>query len=174
MGGAVHLTRRFLGSLRPGGPSATDCSWVESTLSGAEYGLWCRMSGPDRRHSVQVGRDVERMLGNEATAPTLAAALLHDVGKIDADLGTWGRVIATLSAKVAGQEAAKLWIKSSGFTRKVGLYLHHPEIGADMLELAGSDPLTVSWTEEHHRPADQWTVPAEIAAALDTADNDSG
>lgn len=172
MGGAVHLIRRFFGSLKPGGPSDLDRSWVEATLSEGEYGLWCRMSGPDCRHSAQVGRDVERMLGAEATPPVLAAALLHDVGKIDADLGTWGRVIATLSAKVAGRDAAKLWIKSSGFTRKVGLYFHHPEIGADMLELAGSDPLTISWTEEHHRPSDEWTLPADITAALDAADND--
>ncbi len=168
----MHLTRRFFGSLKPGGPSAVDRSWVETTLSEPEYALWRRMSGPDRRHSAQVGRDVERMLGAEATAPVLAAALLHDVGKIDADLGTWGRVVATLSAKLAGRDAAKLWIKSTGFTRKVGLYLHHPEIGADMLELAGSDPLTITWTEEHHRPADEWTLPAGITSALDAADND--
>jgi len=172
MGGTTHLVRRFFGSLKPGGPAEADRAWVEATLSEAEYGLWRRMSGPDRRHSVQVGRDVERMLGNEATVPVLAAALLHDVGKIDADLGTWGRVIATLSAKVAGRDAAKLWIKSNGFTRKVGLYLHHPEVGADMLELAGSDPLTVSWTEEHHRPPEEWTLPANITAALTAADND--
>ncbi len=172
MGGAAHLTRRFFDSLKRGGPAEGDRVWVEETLSEAEYGLWRRMTGADRRHSVQVGQDVERILGNEATPPVLAAALLHDVGKIDADLGTWGRVIATLSAKVAGRDAAKLWIKSSGFTRKVGLYLHHPEIGADMLELAGSDPLTVSWTEEHHRPAEEWTLPPEITAALNEADND--
>lgn len=172
MSNAIHLTARFFGSLRPGGPSEANRSWIETTLSEAEYGLWRRMSGPDRRHSAQVGRDVERILGNEATAPVLAAALLHDVGKIDASLGTWGRVIATLSAKVAGHDAASLWIKSSGFTRRVGLYLHHPEIGADMLELAGSDPLTVSWAEEHHRSSDEWTLPVEITAALDAADND--
>ncbi len=172
MGGAAHLTRRFFGSLRPGGPPEADRAWVEETLSDSEYGLWRRMTGPDRRHSAAVGREVERRLGHEATAPVLAAALLHDVGKIDADLGTWGRVIATLSAKAAGQDAAKLWIKSRGFTRKVGLYFHHPEIGADMLELAGSDPLTVAWTEEHHRPPEEWTIPAEIAAVLHMVDDD--
>ena len=172
MSNAIHLTRRFFGSLKPGGPSEADRSWIEATLSEGEYGLWRRMSGPDRRHSAQVGRDVERILGIEATAPVLAAALLHDVGKVDAGLGTWGRVIATVSAKVAGRDAAKLWITSSGFTRKVGLYLRHPEIGAEMLELAGSDPLAVSWAEEHHRPADEWTLPTEITDALNAADND--
>ena len=77
-----------------------------------------------------------------------------------------------MSAKVAGADTARLWIKSSGFTRRVGLYLHHPEIGADMLELAGSDPLTVSWAEEHHKPAEQWTIDPAIAAVLHEVDDD--
>lgn len=172
MGGFPHLARRFFGSLRPGGPPAADRAWVESTLSEAEYGLWCRMYGPDRRHSVEVAREVERRLGHEATPPVLAAALLHDIGKIDADLGTWGRVVATMSAKVAGADTARLWIKSKGFTRKVGLYLHHPEIGADMLEMAGSDPLTVAWAQDHHKPAEEWTIDPAIAAVLHEVDDD--
>jgi len=172
MGGFGHLARRFFGSLRPGGPSEAERAWVESALSEAEYGLWRRMYGPDRRHSVAVAREVERRLGHEATPAVLAAALLHDIGKIDAGLGTWGRVVATMSAKVAGADTARLWIKSSGFTRRVGLYLHHPEIGADMLELAGSDPLTVSWAEEHHKPAEQWTIDPDIAAVLHEVDDD--
>lgn len=172
MAGYGHLARRFFGSIRPGGPPEFDRAWVESTLSEAEHGLWKRMYGPDRRHSVQVAREVERRLGNEATPAVLAAALLHDVGKIDADLGTWGRVVATMSAKVAGADTARLWIKSTGFTRRVGLYLHHPEIGADMLEMAGSDPLTVAWAEQHHKPADEWTVDAAIATVLHEVDDD--
>ncbi|MEO0492453.1 MAG: hypothetical protein AAF081_03465 [Actinomycetota bacterium] len=166
------MTRRFFGALRPGGPPEADRAWVEEVLSEAEYGLWKRQYGPDRRHTVQVAREVERRLGNEATPPVLAAALLHDIGKIDADLGTWGRVVATMSAKVAGRDTAKLWIRSSGFTRRVGLYLHHPAIGADMLELAGSDPLTVSWAEEHHKPADEWTIDPAIAQVLHEVDDD--
>lgn len=172
MGGAWHLTKRFFGALRPGGPPEAERAWVESVLSEAEYALWRRQYGPDRRHTAAVAREVERRLGNEATPPVLAAALLHDIGKIDADLGTWGRVVATLSAKVAGRDTARLWIKSSGFTRRVGLYLHHPEIGADMLELAGSDPLTVAWAAEHHLPEDEWTVPPAIARVLHTVDDD--
>ena len=172
MGGFGHLARRFFGSLRPGGPPEADRAWVEATLSDAEYRLWARQYGPDRRHTVEVAREVERRLGNEATAPVLAAALLHDIGKIDADLGTWGRVVATMSAKVAGADTARLWIRSSGFTRKVGLYLHHPEIGADLLEMAGSDPLTIAWAEEHHKPVEEWSIERSIADVLHAADDD--
>jgi len=172
MGGAAHLARRFFVSLRPGGPSEADREWVEGVLSDAEFGLWRRMYGPDRRHSAAVGLEVQRRLGNEATPPVLAAALLHDVGKVDADLGTWGRVVATLSVKVAGPGMARLWIKSRGFTRRVGLYVHHPELGADMLEIAGSDALTIAWAEQHHWPADEWTIDAAIAEVLHSVDDD--
>ena len=172
MGGAVHLTRRIFGALLPGGPPERDRAWIESVLSDAEYALWKRQYGPDRRHTAKVARAVESELGDQATAPVLAAALLHDIGKIDADLGTWGRVIATLSAKVAGRDTARLWVKSSGFTRRVGLYLQHPEIGADMLAIAESDPLTVAWAAEHHRPAEEWTIDAEVAAVLHAVDDD--
>ena len=172
MGGALHLTRRFFGALRPGGPSEADRAWIESVLSDDEYALWRRQYGPDRRHTATVAREVQRRLGNEATSPVLAAALLHDIGKIDADLGTWGRVVATLSAKVAGRDTARLWTKSTGFTRKVGLYLQHPEIGADMLEMAQSDPLTVAWAEQHHQPAEEWTIDPVIARVLHEVDDD--
>jgi hypothetical protein len=130
------------------------------------------MYGPDRRHSAGVARDVAERLGDEATAPVLAAALLHDVGKIDSGLRTWGRVVATLSAGVAGRDTARLWVRSQGFTRKVGLYLQHPDIGGDMLAMAGSDPMTVAWAREHHLPEDEWTVPLGLARALHEVDDD--
>jgi len=130
------------------------------------------MSAPDRRHSVGVARRVERALGQEATRPVLAAALLHDVGKIEARLGTYGRVVATLSAKVAGPDMATTWRRQRGFARRVGLYLHHDRLGGDLLEMAGSDPLTVAWAREHHQPEATWTVPAALAGALRAADDD--
>jgi hypothetical protein len=130
------------------------------------------MSGPDRRHAAAVGRRAERALGHQASRPVLAAALLHDVGKIESGLGTYGRVIATLSAKVAGAETAYAWRRQRGFVRRVGLYLLHPEIGADLLALAGSDPLTVAWTREHHLPPSEWTIRRDLAEALKAADDD--
>lgn len=172
MGGSAHLVRRFFGSLRPGGPSAQDQAWVDARLSLAEQALWARMPGPDRRHAATVARSVERALGGEATRPVLAAALLHDVGKVESGLRTYGRVVATLCAKVAGAEMASTWGKQRGYTRRVGLYLLHADLGGDLLELAGSDPLTVAWAREHHLPPDEWTLPRHLAEALKAADDD--
>ena len=172
MAGFAHLARRFFGSLRPGGPSPSDQAWVDDLLLPGEADLWRRMSGPDRRHAAGVAREVQRALGHEAERPVLAAALLHDVGKVESGLRTYGRVVATLSAKLAGADMAHTWQRQKGFARRVGLYLLHPEIGGDLLELAGSDPMTVAWTREHHQPRESWTVPPHLADALKAADDD--
>jgi hypothetical protein len=172
VGKAAHLTRRFFTSLRPGGPSAADAAWAEEQLSDAEVDLWRRMSGPDRRHAAATARKVADALGARATRPVLAAALLHDVGKIEAGLGTYGRVVATLSAAAAGREAAELWVRTQGFTRRVGLYVTHPELGGDHLGMAGSDPFTEAWAREHHLPEEQWTVDVDLGRVLKAADDD--
>lgn len=172
MASIAHLSRRFVGSLRPGGPPPSEAEWVESQLLPSELELWVAMSGPDRRHSVEVARRVERALGHEAERPVIAAALLHDVGKSVSGLRTYGRVVATLSAAVGGHSMADHWAKKRGFTRRVGLYLMHDELGADLLELAGSDPLTVTWTREHHWPEAMWTLDPRVAHVLKDADDD--
>ena len=169
-----HLTRRFFGSLRPGGPRRADVEWVVTQLLPSELDLWRSMSGPDRRHSVVVARRVELRLGHEATREVLAAALLHDVGKTQAGLGTYGRVIATVSGAAVGRdpETIKAWTRTRGFTRRVGLYLQHPKLGGDLLGMAGSDPLTEAWARQHHSSPEDWTLPPEIAEVLHEADDD--
>lgn len=164
--------KRFFTSLVPRGPASDDAAWAEAQLLPGERELWREMHRTDRRHAVGVARRVERALGDGATRPVLAAALLHDVGKVDSGLGTYGRVIATLSAKVAGRDSAEMWSTGQGFTRRVGLYLRHSEIGAERLALAGSDPLTVAWAREHDHPPDTWSVPRAIGEALRAADDD--
>lgn len=172
MSGPLHLVRRFFGSLVPAGEPRADREWILENLIEGEQDIWRTMSRPDRRHAAGVARRVERALGDEAGRPVIAAALLHDCGKTASGLGTYGRVIATLSVRLAGHEQALAWRETRGFTRRVGLYVLHPELGADLLGMAGSAPLTVAWAAEHHLPADQWTVPVHIGEALKAADDD--
>jgi hypothetical protein len=171
MGGAAHLAKRFFGSV-PVGPSAADRAWADEQLLEGEREIWRKMSRADRRHAAGVARRVEVALGHEATRPVLAAALLHDCGKTVSGLGTYGRVIATLSGKMAGLDQAVAWSETTGFTRRVGLYLEHPRLGAELLGLAGSAPLTVAWTAEHHLPPERWTVPVAVGQVLRDADDD--
>lgn len=136
-------------------------------LKAGEQALWSQMSGSDRRHAVGVAREVVRRLGDHAaeTRPVVAAALLHDVGKVASGLGTFGRVPAT----IAGLVARGRIVDGDG---RVARYLRHDAIGAALLSDAGADPLTVAWAAEHHLPPGRWTLPSDIAEALKAADDD--
>jgi hypothetical protein len=167
-----HLVRRFVGSLRPGGPSSADERWARRQLLSGETELWDRMSGADRRHAVGVARRACEELGPAVSRPVVAAALLHDVGKIEASIGPLRRAGATVVAVAVGHERARGWRDRPGVKGRLGRYLSHDAIGAGLLRGAGSDDLTVHWAAEHHLPPRRWSVPADVGAALKSADDD--
>jgi len=167
----LHLLRRFVGSLRSGGPPEADRRWAVDHLLPSEVDLWARLSDADRRHAIAVARGVVDRLG-EAERPVVAAALLHDVGKLASGLGTAGRVIATLVAVAVRPITLASWSQVSGFRRRVADYFCHPEEGEVLLAKAGSDPLTVAWVAEHHRLPHHWTVDRRVGEALAEADDD--
>jgi hypothetical protein len=170
----THLAKRFFGMLVPLGPKQADERWACAQLLPGEVALWERMKRADRRHAAGVARRVDHALGDDATRPVLAAALLHDVGKIEANFGPYRRVVATLSAMAVRHDpdVIRAWTRTTGFTRRVGLYLQHPKLGGDLLGMAGSDPLTEQWARQHHSPEEDWTVPLDIGLALKAADDD--
>lgn len=143
-------------------------------LGPGEVALWARMGAPDRRHAVAVGRRVEAALVSVPPRAVLAAALLHDVGKVEAGLGTTGRVIATMVGLTGGRRWAERWATRPGRLGQLGRYLGYPRLGAVLLEAAGSDPLTVAWAVQHHLPPDRCQLPAALAAVLRAADEDRG
>ncbi|HEX7167016.1 MAG TPA: hypothetical protein VF230_08555 [Acidimicrobiales bacterium] len=168
---AAHLAKRFFGSLRPGGPAAGDEAWALASLVPGEQELWRRMSGPDRRHAVGVARRVVVALGGDdrVDRAVVAAALLHDVGKVDAELGTFARSAVTAATLVAGRDRVAA---AAGERSRASRYLRHDVIGAGLLAAAGSAPLTVAWAREHHLPPSAWTLPPDVAAALKSGDDD--
>ena len=126
-----HLGRRFFSSLSRRPPSEDDERWSEQWLLPTEVELWRRMANADRRHAIVVARRfADRRHG--ATRAEMAGALLHDVGKIEAGLGTFARVAAT----VVGPRTARF-----------RTYHDHEAIGARLAEAAGSDPVTVALIE---------------------------
>lgn len=122
-----HLAARFVTSLPPTPPSLDDEMWVDDQLLPGERTLWMQLSNQDRRHSAAVARRFVECRPM-ATRAEIAGAILHDVGKIECDLGTFGRVVATL----VGPR-----------TRSFVAYHDHEAIGAAMAEAVGSDPATV-------------------------------
>jgi hypothetical protein len=127
-----HLALRFATSLSGRPPDVADEVWAEDHLRPGEIGLWRRMSNQDRRHSVKVAR---RFVAARpaATRAEIAGALLHDVGKIECGLGTWGRVVAS----VVGP-------RTDRFRR----YHDHERIGSELAAEVGSEPATVELIDE--------------------------
>ena len=126
-----HLARRFATSLSRRPPDADDAAWAEAQLLPTEVDLWRQMSIADRRHAIVVARRFadRRPITSRAE---LSGALLHDVGKVAAGLGTFGRVAAT----VVGPRTARF-----------RAYHEHEAIGAGMAAAAGSDPATIELIE---------------------------
>lgn len=139
----THLVARFIGSLGERPPTVEDELWAEAWLSAPERKLWSRLSNADRRHSIAVAR---RFACPGRTRSEVAGALLHDIGKIESDLGVIQRVVAT----IVGPR-----------TTRYRRYHDHESIGAGLLEGVGSDPTTVAIVAGSH------PVAAEVASADD-------
>ncbi len=122
-----HLAARFFTSLSPRPPADDDVAWARQHLLPAEADLWLAQSNQDQRHSAAVARRFAAARPT-ATREEIAGALLHDVGKIECGLGTFGRVAAT----IVGPR-----------TTSFRAYHDHEEIGAAMAAAVGSAPATV-------------------------------
>jgi hypothetical protein len=85
-----------------------------------------------------------------------------------------GRVIATVAGGAAGHEWAEPWSTKRGFTRRVGLYLRHPELGATRIRVAGGREEAARWADAHHDPSSwhQTGIPPVVVDALAAADDD--
>lgn len=127
-----HLAARFFTSLSPRPPDPAEDAWARSQLLAGERALWTMMTNQDRRHSAQVARRFVAVRP-EATRAEIAGALLHDVGKLECGLGTWGRVVASLVGP-----------RNDRFRR----YHDHEHIGSLLAERAGSEPDTIDLIAE--------------------------
>jgi putative nucleotidyltransferase with HDIG domain len=127
-----HLAARLFVSLSDRPPGVDDELWAEMHLLEGELALWRRQSNIDRRHCVKVAR---RFLAARPSASRaeIAGALLHDIGKVECELGTWGRVVAS----VVGPRTARF-----------RSYHDHERIGAELAERAGSEAATIDLIAE--------------------------
>lgn len=167
-----HLAKRWALSLSSKPPLETEMRWVQLQLSPLEYDLWSQMTNQDKRHTISVAHKLQDLLGSDPPSYAIAAALLHDIGKIRSNLGTNSRVLATLTAAMLGREKVIRWKKGSRFLARIGLYIDHGEVGSELLSTIGSSALTILWTKQHHDPQQQWQIKDKWAIVLKHCDGD--
>jgi hypothetical protein len=175
---AAHLVARFFGSLRPRTVDAETLAWVERMLEPGELHVWEGLGRADRAESIAVARRLDRALadtGDTADSTWTAAALLHDVGKQASAYGPIGRSFVTTIGAFAGRDNVRAWSEETSRVRgRMGRYVAHDDVGADLLTVAGARPAASAWAAAHHRPElwDSSGIPTRICRALARADGE--
>jgi len=171
-----ELVTRALRADRGARCAPADRAWVEAILTPSELDLWSKLSAYDQCHTIRVARRVESRLADTVYAgDTLwpAAALMHDVGKREANLTLLARAVATLASRVVGVAGARRWMRSSvRLKRRIGVYLLHGEVGARMIRVVGGREPIAAWTEAHQgdRGLDRLGFPRIVVEALIESD----
>ncbi|MFV1998903.1 MAG: hypothetical protein ACC654_00910 [Acidimicrobiia bacterium] len=151
---ALHLVRRFFGFLTAAPLSPKEQVEIHEALPSRLAPLFFAQRPEDQRHAL----DVYSRVGSD---PVLVqAALLHDVGKIESDLGAIGRSLATLWSATS----LPIWGRWQA-------YLDHGRLGADVLEAHEADDLAVAFTRHHPGTAPNAVDPVHwqrLGAADDT------
>jgi len=128
----LHLVRRFFGFLTATPLAPTEQTTIHARLPSRLALLFFSQRHEDQRHAL----DVCSRIGNDPAL--IQAALLHDVGKIDSNLGVIGRSLATMWAGTS----LPIWGRWQ-------TYNDHGRLGANILESHGADELAVAFTRHH-------------------------
>lgn len=130
--------RRWRTSLDRSPITDVDRDFVRGVLTDGEFALWATMVLADRRHSIVVARRFVEFVPSADDAE-IAAALLHDVGKSIAPLGTTERIFATLLEPIVR-------------LRRWEAYRRHEEIGLDLCRRVPSRDRTLDLLTDPNDP----------------------
>jgi putative nucleotidyltransferase with HDIG domain len=149
----------FWTSFRP-----VDVAYATRHLDAELLRLFQCMSRAEQHHGIAICRTLEAQ--GHTDSDLLVAALLHDVGKIQAPLRLWDRVIAVLGEHFAPQRAARWSVgEPRGLRRGFVVRRMHPEWGANLMQQAGASPRTVNLVRRHHDEQGDDTGMAALQAA---------
>lgn len=173
----LYRIRQFWRALIPG-IKAEDISQVRQVLSHELMALFLRMHRSEQMHSVRIYRQLCQQ--DETNSDMLAAALLHDVGKICFPLRVQDRVMIVLG-KAFFPKLCRVWAQSEprGWRRPFVVAEMHPQWGAELVLDAGASALTATLVRRHQEEivqADQSediSLEDQLLFRLQALDNES-
>ena len=179
------IRKGFLFLRRNQSITAEDLALLDRYLNEAEKECFHRMDEPDQIHSVHVARLCARSLANCPQADerlVMTAALVHDVGKIGANLSLTFRTFWILGHKIAPRMLEWVALRSASarpgsLRQKMYVQITHPALGAEMLESTGTEDdvrLLVSETWQRGSPGDPIEKRILLAADGDRVVGEAG
>lgn len=171
--GIVYRLSQFWQNVTAGPLSPQAANDVASILNEQEAVLFAQMSSSDQWHAYRVYRLVRE--SGQTNNDLLAAALLHDVGKVHVDLSAWDRSVAVLGETLAPRKVEG-WGRgqANGWKRPFVVRKKHARWGARLAEQAGSRPAVVELIERHQdSPLSGSEHEVELLTLLQWADNQS-
>lgn len=144
--------------------SPEDLALIDFYLDDSGKFLFSQMSKIDQQHTITVAKEI---MAKAATTKEnieikilVAAALLHDIGKVEGDFSFLSRIMVgfirrvkpALRGKLAMRYPATFWERF-----RYGLYvdLVHPARGAHMARIFGLEKGIVEIIRHHHDPPRQ-------------------
>jgi len=164
----AYRTRQFWNAL-PGPRKRVKADALLPYLSPSQIVIFCRMQPSEQIHAYQM---LEKLITAGQMDPNLlAAALLHDVGKILYPLSLLDRVVIVLGKRFF-QRRARRWSEGtpSRLRRPFVVAAHHPSWGADLAEQAGVSSRTVDLIRHHQ---DILSIDDPLLAALQAVDDEN-
>ena len=165
----LYRARQFIGGLTAR-VSEADRRAADEVLP-AMARAWFRSLPRDAQwHGLNVLRDLQH--AGYDRADLLAAALLHDAGKIEAANGAVVRALMVLARKLAPDWLARRskidWRSARGLDRIAAVAVQHPQIAAERAAQCGCDPITIDLIRRHQ---DRAATHDDLLRALQQVDD---
>lgn len=168
---AVYRVRQVLLNLTAR-PRPEEMAEALACLTSAEQELFLQLPVADQSHSLRVWSTLART--GLQDADLLAAALLHDIGKLRYPLPLWERVIIVLARKLFPGWVERVGSGSAnGWRKAFAVSVQHPQWGSDMLAAVGSKPKTIEIVRWHQGPIESAETTRQQILALQAADDES-
>lgn len=169
----AYRLRQLVANLTAGPLTGDACREVAGLLSEREQALFYDYTYADQAHAIRVLHCLRDAGYNHPDL--LAAALLHDIGKIRCPLSVWDRTAIVVGSAFFPRKAAE-WGNGSldSWRRPFVARAQHPQWGAEMAAAAGSRPAVIDLIRRHqdkHDPVRNGNDP--LLAPLQWADDQS-
>jgi hypothetical protein len=164
----IYRSRQFQRALRSPKAPVSDTILLPF-LSPSQIVLFRRMHFFEQAHAFKVLQSLRQ--AGHTDPDLLAAALLHDVGKILAPLSLLDRVLVVVGQRLFPRAVSRWGMGAArGLRRPFVIAVQHPSWGADLASAAGASPKTCDLIRCHQ---DHAASGDHLLTALQSVDDES-